>query len=131
MAYEERLLPLLQLIESGINVIYQASSEMHDFQALAAVEAAQDYFIAQQRHRQLRDFNLDELSKDVYVMITTSITEFLEMAEKKKAKGDSDTPNYSVNDFIDALKTIKASIGKWTKMKGRQGYLNFITEFLP
>jgi len=34
------------------------------------------------------------------------------------------------NEIVDCLKRIQSSIRLWTK-GGRQGYLNFVSEFLP
>jgi len=35
------------------------------------------------------------------------------------------------NEIVDCLKRIQSSIRLWTKKGGRQGYLNFVSEFLP
>ena len=45
---------------------------------------------------------------------------------------DEGTPiPLSISEMINCLKTIKNSINKWTKSSGRQGYLNFVKEYMP
>ncbi|MDW3060379.1 hypothetical protein, partial [Vibrio sp. 1978] len=35
----------------------------------------------------------------------------------------------SNNDLLEGLKIIQKSIPKWTKQLGRQGYLNFVSQY--
>lgn len=44
----------------------------------------------------------------------------------------SETPNPKTPiEIVDCLKTLQSSLRFWTKERGRQGYLNFVSEFIP
>ena len=130
MAFEDRLLPILQNIEFGIVSVYRENPNMLDHQALDAVEATLDYFIAKVRGRAPRDFNLDPLA----LAATESIKSILKLTTETRNElephlSDKDTID-SINEIIQALKTVKSSITKWTKQNGRQGYLNFVVQYV-
>lgn len=131
MAFEDNYLDVLQNIEFPIQLVYKSRQDLTDFDALAAIEALIDFYTAEERKREPRDFKLSEKSLEVFNGVK-------EMCDFRLGKGISDDvevtdtpPPLSLNEMLNCLKTIKNSINKWTKRNGRQGYLNFVKQYMP
>jgi hypothetical protein len=41
-----------------------------------------------------------------------------------------DLGNITLDEIVECLKRIKSSVNFWTKERGRQGYLNFVKQFI-
>ena len=131
MAFEKKYLDVLQNIEYPIQVVYKARQDLNDYDVLSAVESLIDFYNAEERKREPRDFNLSEKSVEVYNGVKEMCDFRLGRALPENAEeGDLLNP-LSISEMINCLKTIKNSIGKWTKRNGRQGYLNFVKEYMP
>jgi len=131
MSFEEKYLDVLQNIEFPVQVIYKSHPDLTDYDVLFAVEALIELYTAEERKRKPRDFKLSGKSIEVYEGV-------MEMCELRLGRSisdnieDKDAPEpLSISEMINCLKTIKNSINKWTKSSGRQGYLNFVKEFMP
>jgi hypothetical protein len=64
------------------------------------------------------------VSENIISILKTNIEKL-----KKPELSNADS-YYSIGNIIDALKTIKNSIAKCTKMGGRQGYLSFVAKYI-
>ncbi|MBI2417662.1 MAG: hypothetical protein HYV28_07125 [Ignavibacteriales bacterium] len=102
---------------------------MYDYQALSAVESAMDYFTAQQRNRLPRDFKLEGSAFYTNENIIDNINALMKILAVEHEQNPALTEVFTIGDVIEGLKTVKSSIGKWTKMNGRKGYLNYISNF--
>ncbi len=130
MAFEEKYLDVLQNIEFPIQSVYKARPELTDYDVLSAIEALIDFYTAEERKREPKDFRLSEISIEVY-------NDVKEMCDFRLGKGNSKNVSVEgspkpllISELLSCLKTIKNSINKWTKRYGRQGYLNFVKQYM-
>jgi hypothetical protein len=131
--FEEEYLDVLQNIEFGIVRVYQQQPEMTDWDALDAIEALIRSYTAEVRGRPRPKFRFSDLSKLVFESVET-------MCEWRLGRGqllaDDDKPPdvtmepKTMAEIIRCLKRVRKSIRLWKKESGRQGYLNFVSEFI-
>ena len=131
MAFEKKYLDVLQNIEYPIQVVHKARQDLNDYDVLSAVESLIDFYNAEERKREPRDFNLSEKSVEVYNGVKEMCDFRLGRVLPEDVEIEDIPKSLSVSEIINCLKTIKNSIGKWTKRNGRQGYLNFVKEYMP
>lgn len=131
MAFEDKYLDVLQNIEFPIQVVYKNRQDLTDYDVLSAIEALIDFYTAEERKREPRDFKLSEKSIEVY----NGVKEMCDFRIGRVFPDDINPENtpkpLSISEITNCLKTIKNSINKWTKRNGRQGYLNFVKEYMP
>ncbi len=130
MAYNEKYLDVYNNLEFAIIQVYNQNKQMLDYDVEAAVIAVIDFYIAKERGREPRDFKLSDLGKQVYLNV-------MEMSESRLNNRIFNNPDELIESYaittgemIDCLKTIKGSVGKWTKRNGRQGYLKFVSQYV-
>ncbi|GBD87042.1 hypothetical protein BMS3Abin03_00968 [bacterium BMS3Abin03] len=131
MAFEDEYLDVLQNIEFAIQSVYKIHDDLTDYDALSAIEAVIDFYIAEERKREPRDFKLSAKSLEVY----DAVKEICNFLLGRDLPDDYDIDDHplllSVSEITNCLKTIRNSISKWTKRAGRQGYLNFVKNYMP
>jgi hypothetical protein len=111
---------VLQKIESSILGIYETESTLIDYDALNVVEALISYYVASIRNKEPKPHNLTGKTNTLFEGVKNSI-------ENEVIKSDK---SISVELIIECLKKIRGSIKFWTKERGRQGYLNYVSQFL-
>jgi|SRR3972149_7719424 len=131
MAFEDKYLDVLQNIEFPIQVVYKTRQDLTDYDVLSAIEALIDFYIAEERKREPRDFKLSEKSIEVYNGAKEMCDFRLGRDIQDDIKTEGTPKPLSISEMTNCLKTIKNSINKWTKRNGRQGYLNFVKEYMP
>ena len=130
MAFEDKYLDVLQNIEFPIQVVYKTRQDLTDYDVLSAIEALIDFYIAEERKREPRDFKLSEKSIEVYNGAKEMCDFRLGRDIQDDIKAEATPKSLSISEMTNCLKTIKNSINKWTKRNGRQGYLNFVKEYM-
>ena len=131
MAFEDKYLDVLQNIEFPIQVVYKTRQDLTDYDVLSAIEALIDFYIAEERKREPRDFKLSEKSIEAYYGVKEMCDFRLGRDIQDDIKAEATPKSLSISEMTNCLKTIKNSINKWTKRNGRQGYLNFVKEYMP
>jgi hypothetical protein len=121
---------VLQNIEFVIQTVYKIHSELTDYDVSFALESLLDFYAAKERNREPRDFKLSENSLLVYENVK-EICEFRLGNSSFNEDNDFINNPISNNELLNCLKKISNSVKKWTKRNGRQGYLEFVKEYMP
>ncbi len=134
MRIEDEYMDVLQNIESVVIALYRTQDEMFDSNVMWAYEALIDWYSAENIGRKPR--NLDKLSpleRDLF----DSVLEICEWRLGRTEIGveDSGSPDerptpITVDTIILCLKRLLKSVKKANKHGGRQGYLEFISQYL-
>jgi hypothetical protein len=131
--FEEKYLDVLQNIEFGIVNVYRQQPELTDWDAMDAVEALLRHYTAEARNRTPPTARLSELSQPVFDSLK-AMCEWRLGREHLLNQDDRpvglDMEPKTVDEIIACLKRIRRSIRFWEKKGGRQGYLNFVSEFV-
>lgn len=133
MTFEEEYADVLQNLEFGIVRIYQKQPEMTDYNAMDGIEGLIRKYIAEERKTEPRPIRFTELAEKAF----HSVEAMCEMRLGRAAMTDAETgkeitglPPITTNELILCLKRIKKSINFWNKQGGRQGYLNYVSNFV-
>ena len=124
---------ILQNIEFAIADTFRHRPALCDYDVMHVLEAVADAYTGERIGRPPRKFNLTELEAELR-------DEVRAMCEWRLGRGDfpsdreHDGPQpdpVAVDDIIWCLKHIGKSVKFWNKEGGRQGYLTFVTPYLP
>ena len=133
--FEEQYQDVLQNIEFAIVSVYQERPEMTDWSVDAAMEALVRAYAAEAGGRTPPHARLDETEQQVFERVRAMCEMRLGreqlVVEKRKQQNlvmEDMTPK-TLDEIIACLKRIRTSIKRWTKERGRQGYLSFIVQF--
>jgi hypothetical protein len=130
---DDQYLDVLQNIESGIVATYRAQTEMSDYAVMRMLEALTDCYTAEKIGRPPRDFGLSDVER-VLLGAVRGICEWRlgrgNVPDGQLSSGDSAPEPKRVDEIILCLKRVLKSAKRWNKEGGRQGYLNFITQFV-
>ena len=118
-AWIDEHLDLLQNIEATIAELYRDDFELEDWDVTEALSALIKKYNAEVRGRNLRMPRLTERSARLFDAIVEILTVRGAMIE------EAETPA----DRLRALKEIRSSVQRHSKIHGKQGYLDFIIEF--
>ena len=135
MAIEDDYLDVLQNIEAGIVAVYRKNKQMLDYDAEAVVNALiRDYQAEQKSGQPVQAALNDDLKRLLYAAVREMCEWRLgrsELVQDGKEVDLIEEDGLSLEEMTACLKRIRKSIQNWTKNKGRQGYLNFVSEFIP
>lgn len=134
MKVEDQYTDILQNIEFGIVITYRVYPEMSDYDVMRMLEALIDTYVAEKIGRLPRNFSLSDTEKVMMANVRR-------MCEWRMGRGGLGFPPAKEKDIapsepktadeiIICLKRILKSAKKWNKMGGRQGYLNFIVQYV-
>ena len=132
-SFEDRYIDTLQNIEFFIVQVYREHPELCDRDSLSAVEALIRLYQAQAKGRTARFSSMPPLAQEIYQRITTVCDWRLGRESLLDSDDDLVTEmvhSLSLGEVITYLKRNRKSINRWTRVGGRQGYLNFIDEFI-
>jgi hypothetical protein len=132
MRIEEKYEDVLQNIESRVVATYHAHPELTDWDVEVAYEALIQFYQAEVRQKLVSLRQLDGLQAEVLDGAQT-------MCEWRLGRetmfDDHDQPigiesPITASEIVACLKRLRKSVQFWTKAGGRQGYLNYISEFV-
>jgi hypothetical protein len=134
MTFEQEYEDVLQNLEFAIIQVYRERPDLIDAEVLMAIESLIRVYSAQAEGKSISSRPLRGLSQQV----ASSVQQMCEWRLGRVTLPDADgtplteapTPK-TPNEIVGCLKRIQSSIRLWTKKGGRQGYLNFVSEFLP
>ena len=135
MNIEDEYLDVLQNIEAGILSVYRNNKQMLDYDAEAVVNALiRDYGAEQKSGLPVETKLNDDLKRETYTSVRAMCEWRLgrsELVQDGKEVELIEEEGLTLDEMILCLKRIRKSIQHWTKHEGRQGYLNFVSEFMP
>jgi len=134
MQIEDQFLDVLQNIESAIVSVYHTHPELADWDVEAALESLTQVYHAEARHksaepRQLTG-NQAEVVRAVQAMCEWRLGRAPLQDERDQLVERPSAP-LTTTEMIACLKRLRKSVQFWTKSGGRQGYLNYIVNFIP
>lgn len=123
-------------IEVRVVAYFEKHPELTDYAVDMIYEDLFNHYRAQKDNRTPRPTRLTDLQKDLHQQIKDACDLFIntETIEIKKGlfgrKGETYLEQKTVGDIMQCLKRLRKSIKLWTKEGGRQGYLQYISEFI-
>ncbi|MCW5551239.1 MAG: hypothetical protein KIS67_03630 [Verrucomicrobiae bacterium] len=133
MKWQEENLDVLQNLEFAIVEVWRAHSEMTDYSALRAYEAARQHYRAEMRGKPAPPSGLSGLDSLAFEELK-KMCEFRlgrdpgpPAAENEADAGFSPIP---LDELLACLQELAKSVERHTRSGGRQGYLQFIDGFL-
>jgi hypothetical protein len=126
---EERFPDVLYNIEIAIKVFYQDNPNLSDFNVDNALSGLIRVYKAQMAGTSAPRLKLSEIEQELYDRVKTQCDLIIGL-EVSLIEGEENTPPRTTGDIILCLKRIRRSINFWRNELGRQGYLNYITDFL-
>jgi len=134
MAVEEEYQDVLQNIEFAIVRLYREDPSLLDYAVLDALQALIRFYQAEERQRRPPALRLSEKSQRVFEAVKEMCEWRLgrgglmdEEGKDVKIEGES----LSAEEIVKCLRRIHKSAQFWTKKGGRQGYLNYVSPFIP
>jgi hypothetical protein len=132
MKVEDKHLDVLQNIEFAIMQVYQEKPDLIDIEVLNAMENLSHLYAAESQGKSGTVRSLKGTTAEVAVQVKA-------VCEMRLRRVSIDSPAAPISeeemapknltDIVDCLKRIQSSIKFWTKKSGRQGYLNFVSQF--
>jgi predicted transcriptional regulator len=131
MAFEDDYMDVLQNIEFGIVTVYRKNNALSDYNVLDALEALISHYYSEKRGHPKRDFRLDERAQNVYDAVRAMCDLRIGTSTLETKEGEEITVgDKTVEEILECLKRIQTSVKKWNKRYGRQGYLEFIKDYV-
>jgi hypothetical protein len=135
MAIEDDYLDVFQNIEAGILAVYRNNKQMLDYDAETVVNVLiRDYQAEQKAGQPVQTALNDDLKRQLYSAVREMCEWRLgrsELVQDGKDVELVEEEGITLDELIACLKRVRKSIQHWTKQEGRQGYLNFVSEFMP
>jgi len=133
MKVEEEYLDVLQNIEFGIVSVYRQDPALLDYDVLDAIEALTRHYRAEEGHCNPPPLRLSERGQRVFDFVKMMCEWRLgrqKLVNQNEEQRDVEITPITVGEIILCLKRIHKSVQRWNKEGGRQGYLNFVTQFI-
>jgi hypothetical protein len=131
---EDRYFDVLHNIESAIVSVYRVHPEMTDYDVDKALAALWDSYHTDEQGKPYTQPAMNENTEAVYDITQTMCDWRLGRDVKFETEDGQPLPDISpvsVGEILLCIKRIRKSVSKWSKRGGRQGYLYFISGFVP
>jgi hypothetical protein len=118
---------VLQNIEAVVVQVWQENPTMTDYVVMAAYDAAINYYRALASQQTPKPANLSGLDARVF----EGVIEICEWRSGRSAgpKQGELTP-IPLEDLVACLRKLRKSVDYWTKHGGRQGYMQYIEQYV-
>ena len=131
MRIEEEHQDVLQNIELAVATLYRSHPEMTDHTVLHIYEALVDIYAAEFSGRAARLTPSSGLETDLFQNVNRMCQWRLGRIKLTTSDGAAMEPKpIDAQILIRCVKRLITSVKKWNKHNGRQGYLNFMTQFV-
>ena len=131
MPLEDEYLDVLQNIEFAIVSVYQKQRDLRDLQVMRALDALIELYRAESRGHQPKQHSLPEQENLVFERVKTMCKFRLGRESLGKEGRNVSIPlPITVDEILSCLRKIRRSVERWNKRYGKQGYLQFISEFV-
>ena len=129
--FDEIHLSLLQNIEFSIVQVYRAERSLLDVDAKAAVDALVRYYHAEEEGRTPPSIKLGELGQRVFLSVQRMCEWRLGRGPFPGDESEKAESKIPLSELVKSLREIQKSIPRWTQRNGRQGYLDFVSPYVP
>jgi len=131
--FEEEYEDVLQNIEFGIVRVYHAQPTLLDVDVDHALEGLVRAYQAEQRGRAAPALRLSLPAQAVYDSVRPMCEWRLgrePLYTEAGKKLDVGPEPLTLDEIVACLKRVRKSVAFWTKERGRQGYLSFVSQFI-
>ncbi len=132
MSVEDKHLDVLQNIEFTIMQVYRERPDLIDIEVMNAIENLSHLYTAEAQGKSGTVRPLKGITGEVASQVQ-SICEMrlrrISISDTTEQISEGEMAPKTLTDIVDCLKRIQSSIKLWTKKGGRQGYLNFVSQF--
>jgi len=129
--FEDQYLDVLQNIEAVIMSVYREHRELADHNVDNAVSGLVRVYQARLKERPAPRLPLTGREQELYSAIKDLCDWRLgELPQGEEAQAGDTAILNTPDEIVACLKRIRKSVTFWTKESGRQGYLNYISNFL-
>jgi hypothetical protein len=130
---EEEYVDVLQNIEFAIVSVYRSEQALSDYDVSKIVNVLISGYQADLSKRDFSGPNLSSLQEQLYKSVKDMCEWRLDRKaiDKEELHLQMERPEpLTVEEIIACLKRIRKSVETWNKQSGRQGYLQYIDQFL-
>ena len=132
MKWKEADLPALRELEATVLSLRKARTDMNDYTAGRAYEAAHQFYRARLRGHEPKPVTLDGLDREVFDAVQKICEKLLTTgAAPVKGTTDGNTDPLTLEKLVECLRELARSVERHTKLGGRCGYLTFLQRFIP
>lgn len=131
MEVEERYLDVLRNIETAIIAVYDEEPSLHDLEVVDALDALIRSYTCEGKGRDAPKPRLSERAQRVFTL-SEHICEW-QLGRREfgpNEPGDTKRDKVTVSEILLCLKRIRSSVRLWNREGGRQGYLDYVSQFL-
>jgi hypothetical protein len=130
MVLEEEYLDVLQNIEFAIVSVYRERNDLRDYEVMRALDALIDFYRAEARGHIPKEFHLPEKEALVFQRVQ-DMCEFRLGRENLGSNVQAiSIEKKTADEILACLRKIRKSVDRWNKQGGKQGYLQFVSEFV-
>lgn len=131
MTPNDQDLPALEEIETAIVGIWRRHPDMTDYVANRAYEAAFQFYRARSRGHEPKPSGLSGIDLESFNAVQRVCENLLTTgATPVKGRPPGNTAPIALEKLLEYLRELHRSVERHTRDGGRQGYLQFIDEFL-
>lgn len=131
MAFEEEYEDVLQNIELAIVSVYRRRPDLIDYNVEEALDALIYRYKAEIRDHTPRPHRLTGRPQQVYEAVKEMCEWRLGREQMELESGESvQMASNSAEEILACLKRVKKSVQRWRKRGGRQGYLDFVQQYI-
>ena len=121
---------VLQNIEFAVVRTCHAHPEMTNYVVMRAYEAAIAHYHAEARGLTPKPATLTGVDLEVFDGVRAVCEWRLGRGAAANPAPDAEIQPISLEDLVACLRRLKKSVEHWTQMGGRQGYVQFIRQFI-
>jgi hypothetical protein len=131
MSFEEDYEDVLQNIEATIILSWQENPDLVDGEVETGLDWLIRFYTAESQGR-----SFSRPLRGISRKVADSVKQMCEVRlgrsqlTDEEGKAISGIGNMTVDEIVQCLKRIKSSVNFWTKEHGRQGYLNYVRQFI-
>ncbi len=130
MNFEDKYFDVLQNIEKMIVDVFHENPSLLDYDVERALDALISYYRAKQIDRIPQQVRLKNVEQKVYDNVLSVCNWRLGITTQGFEVIAEEDFQKNLDEIIACLKRIKKSMQQWNKHGGRQGYLNFVEQFI-
>lgn len=122
--FTEEYLPVFHSLEAHVVEMYEARPDMTDYNVKSVYNALIKRYKSEQKGYDPRPARLRDMEEPLHADLLATLEWWLGREEEKPPE------TLTLQEVIKCLKVLEKSVAFWSKEKGRQGYLTYITPFL-
>jgi len=130
---EDEFFDVLHNIESGIMSVFGEHPELTDWEVQRAFEGLIRTYRAEETDHPAPALTMNPLAQTVFERVHL-MCEFRlgreQLVTKKGKPAKIPMQPLTVTEILACLKRIRSSVELWNKEGGRQGYLNYVSQFM-